>query len=148
EVVAGPNRKPFEHGSGRLELAEDIASTNNPLTARVFVNRVWLQHFGTALVGTPSDFGLRSDPPTNPELLDYLAARFMKDGWSIKKLQRMILLSSTYQQSSDFNANYAKLDPGNQLYWRMNRQRLDFEAMRDTLLDVSGKLDLAEGGHA
>lgn len=147
EVVAGPHRKPFVKGSGRLELAEAIASTNNPLTARVLVNRVWLHHFGAALVGTPSDFGLRSDPPTNPQLLDYLAARFMADGWSIKKLHRLIMLSSTYQQSSDGNAKYAKLDPGNQLLWRMNRQRLEFEAMRDTLLAVSGKLDLTSGGH-
>ena len=80
------NRKPFQKGSGRLELAEAIVNTNNPLTARVFVNRVWLHHFGTPLVATPSDFGLRSDPPTHPELLDYLASRFMADGWSVKKL--------------------------------------------------------------
>jgi hypothetical protein len=148
EVIAGPNRKPFVKGSGRLELAEAIARRDNPLTARVFVNRVWLQHFGAALVGTPSDFGLRSDPPTNPQLLDYLAARFMAEGWSIKQLHRLIMLSSTYQQSSENNVKYAKVDPGNQLLWRMNRQRLDFEAMRDTLLSVSGKLDLTLGGHA
>jgi hypothetical protein len=148
EILSGPNRKPFRQGSGRLELAEAIASPDNPLTARVFVNRVWLHHFGSALVSTPSDFGLRSDPPTNPELLDYLAARFVADGWSIKKLHRLIMLSSTYQQSSDNNPVSEKIDPGNQLYWRMNRQRLEFEAMRDTFLDVSGKLDLTMGGHA
>jgi hypothetical protein len=148
EVLSGPNRKPFQKGSGRLELAEDIASRDNPLTARVLVNRVWLHHFGRALVATPSDFGTRSDPPTNPELLDYLAARFMDDGWFIKKLHRLIMLSGAYQQSSDNNAACAKIDPNNQLLWRMNRQRLEFEAMRDTLLEVSGKLDLTPGGHA
>jgi hypothetical protein len=148
EVLSGPNRKPFQKGSGRLELAEDIASRDNPLTARVLVNRVWLHHFGSPLVATPSDFGLRSDPPTHPELLDYLAARFMDDGWSIKKLHRLIMLSGAYQQSSENNPACAKVDPNNQLLWRMNRQRLEFEAMRDTLLAVSGKLDLTQGGHA
>jgi hypothetical protein len=127
EVLSGPNRKPFQKGSGRLELAEAIASRDNPLTARVLVNRVWLHHFGSALVATPSDFGLRSDPPTHPELLDYLAARFMDEGWSIKKLHRLIMLSGAYQQSSENNAACAKVDPNNQLLWRMNRQRLEFE---------------------
>src|SRR5882724_11027709 len=103
EVVAGPNRKPFQKGSGRLELAQAIASPDNPLTARVLVNRLWLHHFGSALVHTPSDFGLRSDPPTHPELLDYLATSFMREGWSIKKLHRLIMQSSVYQQSSDDN---------------------------------------------
>jgi hypothetical protein len=148
EVLAGPNRKPFQKGSGRLELAEAIANRDNPLTARVLVNRIWLHHFGGALVATPSDFGLRSSPPTHPELLDYLAARFMDEGWSIKKLHRLIMLSSAYRQSSKENPVCAKIDPNNQLLWRMNRQRLEFEAMRDTLLAVSGKLDLTSGGHA
>ncbi|HTA30294.1 MAG TPA: DUF1553 domain-containing protein, partial [Candidatus Cybelea sp.] len=148
EVVAGPNRRPFHEGSGRLELAEAIVSRDNPLTARVFVNRVWLHHFGAALVATPSDFGLRSDPPTNPELLDYLAARFMADGWSVKKLHRLTMLSATYRQSSDDNPEFVKIDPGIQLLWRMNRQRLEFEAMRDTLLSVSGNLDTNTGGHS
>ena len=148
EILSGPNRKPFTKGSGRLELAEDIASRNNPLTARVFVNRVWLHHFGNPLVSTPSDFGLRSDPPTHPELLDYLASRFMDDGWSIKKLHRLIMLSRAYMQTSDDNAECAKVDPGNSLLWRMNRQRLEFEPLRDTLLAVSGNLDLSMGGHS
>lgn len=148
EVLSGPNRKPFQKGSGRLELAEAIASRDNPLTARVLVNRVWLHHFGSPLVATPSDFGLRSDPPSHPELLDYLAARFMDGGWSIKNLHRLIMLSGAYLQSSDDNAACAKVDPNNQLLWRMNRQRLEFESMRDTLLAVSGKLDLTPGGHA
>ncbi|EEF57671.1 PSD1 and planctomycete cytochrome C domain-containing protein [Pedosphaera parvula] len=148
EVVAGKDRKPFTKGSGRLELAQAIANTNNPLTARVFVNRVWMHHFGAPLVATPSDFGLRSEPPTHPELLDYLAARFMDEGWSIKKLHRWIMLSSTYQQTSEDNPAFAKIDPGNQLVWHMNRQRLEFEALRDTLLAVAGKLDLTPGGHS
>jgi hypothetical protein len=148
EVLSGPKRKPFHKGSGRLELAEAIANRDNPLTARVLVNRVWLHHFGSPLVATPSDFGLRSDPPTNPELLDYLASRFMDEGWSIKSLHRLIMLSSAYMQSSQDNDAGVKVDPGNQLLWRMNRQRLEFEPLRDTLLAVSGKLDLTPGGHA
>lgn len=146
EILAGPQRKPFEKGSGRLEMAQSIASADNPLTARVFVNRVWLHHFGSALVRTPSDFGLRSDPPAQRELLDYLATRFVADGWSVKKLHKLIMLSSVYQQRSDDNPEYAALDPGNELYWRMNRRRLEFEPMRDTLLAVSGAIDLKTGG--
>ena len=146
EVVAGPNRKPFEKGSGRLEMARSIASADNPLTARVLVNRVWLHHFGQGLVRTPSDFGVRSDPPTHPELLDYLAARFVEDGWSIKKLHRQIVLSATYAQSSVDRADYALNDPANFGLWKMNRQRLDFEALRDSLLAAAGQLDLTPGG--
>lgn len=148
EVLAGPNRKPFQKGSGRLELAQAIASPDNPLTARVLVNRVWLHHFGAGLVKTPSDFGLRSEPPSHPELLDYLASRFLKEAWSIKKLHRLIMLSNSYQQASEESERNAKIDPQNQFFWRMNRQRLDFEALRDTLLAVSGKLDLTQGGRA
>lgn len=146
QVLAGGKRQPFPHGSGRLDLAQAIASTNNPLTARVLVNRVWLHHFGAGLVRTPSDFGLRSDPPTHPELLDYLAARFMAEGWSMKKLHRLLMLSSVYQQSSENNPQSSKIDPANELLWKMNRSRLDFEALRDTLLAVSGKIELASGG--
>ena len=102
-ILAGENRKPFQKGSGRLELAQAIASPENPLTARVFVNRVWLQHFGSAIVRTPSDFGVRSESPSHLELLDYLASRFMASGWSIKSLHRLIMLSSVYQQASDDN---------------------------------------------
>jgi len=147
-VVAGEGRKPFEKGSGRLELAQAIASRDNPLTARVIVNRVWLYHLGAGLVRTPSDLGLRSDPPTHPLLLDYLATYFMDAGWSLKKLHRLILLSNTYQQSSDGEGRCAQIDPDNRLLWKMNRQRLDFEEMRDSLLALAGKLDLTEGGHA
>jgi hypothetical protein len=147
ELVSGPDRKPFQKGSGRLELAAAIASRDNPLTARVIVNRVWLTHFGAGLVRTPSDFGLRADPPTHPELLDYLAAWFMDNGWSLKNLHRLILLSNTYQQSSDENPAYAEKDPSNALLWRMNRRRLEFEAFRDALLKVAGNLNLKQGGH-
>lgn len=144
--VLSPDRKPFAKGSGRLELAEAIASRDNPLTARVLVNRVWLHHFGAGLVRTPSDFGTRSDPPTHPALLDWLAANFTDQGWSIKKLHRMILLSSTYQQTSDERPEGIAADPENRLLWRMNRQRLEFEAIRDAYLAVSDKLDPALGG--
>ncbi|PYX63824.1 MAG: hypothetical protein DMG78_31200, partial [Acidobacteria bacterium] len=146
QLIAGEKRQPFKHGSGRLELAKSIVDPTNPLTARVFVNRVWMYHFGAPLVRTTSDFGLRSDLPTHPQLLDYLAARFVEDGWSIKKLHRLMMLSSTYQQSSADNPKAEKIDPANQLLWRMNRHRLDFESMRDTFLALSGKIDFSVGG--
>ena len=147
QLLSGPDRKPYTDG-GRLQLAQDIASTKNPLTARVLVNRVWMYHFGAAIVRTPSDFGTRGEPPTNQELLDWLAATFMDDGWSIKKLHRRIMLSSAYQQSSDISSRPFLIDPENRLIWKQNRQRLDFEALRDSLLSVSGKLDTTLGGPA
>jgi hypothetical protein len=140
------NRKPFKKGSGRLELARAIANRGNPLTARVLVNRVWAHHFGHGLVTTPSDFGLRAKPPTHPQLLDWLAAQFMAYGWSIKKLHRQIMLSSTYQQVANDRLEYVKEDPGNTHLWKMNRQRLAFEALRDGILQASGHLDLQLGG--
>ena len=229
ELLAGEKRKPFTHGSGRLDLANAIASKDNPLTARVMVNRIWLHHFDAGLVRTPSDFGTRCEPPTHPELLDWLACRFMADGWSIKKLHRLIMLSAVYQQSSDVAqasslhvaklptssstrqdaaepanrmhalemrsgktlaltpalspgekgsirrpaefssfvaadvrrrtarvestdqpvrllASAATVDPENRLLWHFNRERLDFESMRDSLLAVSGELDMNAGG--
>ncbi|MEK6257266.1 MAG: PSD1 and planctomycete cytochrome C domain-containing protein [Planctomycetota bacterium] len=146
-------RQPFQHGSGRLELARAIASADNPLTARVLVNRVWMNHFGAGLVRTPSDFGLRGERPTHPELLDHLASQFIANGWSLKQLHRQILLSSTYrQQSANQSANRQALaaarekDPENTLLWSMNRRRLDWESLRDALLVVSGQLDLTMGG--
>jgi hypothetical protein len=145
-VVAGDQRQPFQQGSGRLELAQAIASRDNPLTARVLVNRVWLHHFGAGLVRTPSDFGMRSDPPSHPELLDYLATAFMDSGWSIKKLHRLILLSAVYQQRSDDRPECPRVDPENLLLWRMNCRRLEFEATRDALLAVAGSLDQRFGG--
>jgi Protein of unknown function (DUF1553)/Protein of unknown function (DUF1549)/Planctomycete cytochrome C len=146
EIVAGPDRQPFKNGSGRLELAQAIVSKDNPLTARVAANRVWLHHFGEGLVPTPDDFGVRSEPPTHPEMLDYLAAKFVEDGWSLKSLHRLMMLSATYQQSSEENPRFAQIDPGNKYYWQMNRRRLDFEALRDTILYIGGKLDTTAGG--
>ena len=147
-AVLSPNRKPFEQGSGRLELAQAVIDPKNPLTARVLVNRLWQHHFGAALVRTPSDFGMRSDPPSNPDLLDYLATQFVQGGWSIKKLHRLLMLSSTYQQTSEDNPQGIKADPNNLLVWRMNRQRLEFEALRDSLLAVAGTLDFTAGGQS
>jgi hypothetical protein len=144
-VLAGEQRRPFQHGSGRLELAQAIVSKENPLTARVLVNRVWLHLFGHGLVRTPSDFGARSDPPSHPELLDYLATRFMAEGWSMKRLIRQIVLSSAYQQCSVAGAPG---DPENVLLSHMNRRRLDFEALRDSLLLVSGQLDATVYGRS
>ena len=146
EVIAGAERKPFVKGSGRLEMAQSITSTNNPLTARVIVNRIWMHHFGQGFVRTPSDFGLRADPPSHPELLDHLAQSFMAEGWSLKKLHRIIMLSATYQQASDDRADAVLKDSNNLLLWKKNRHRLEFEAMRDSLLFVSGQLDLTMGG--
>jgi hypothetical protein len=141
-ILGGPDRKPFTHGSGRLDLAQAITSPDNPLTARVEVNRVWMHHFGEPLVATPGDFGVRSSPPTHPELLDYLAWTFMhEDGWSLKKLHRRIMLSSAYQQSSRDRPESRKRDPENRWLWRANRRRLDLESMRDSLLAISGRLD-------
>jgi hypothetical protein len=146
DLLSGGQAKPFQNGSGRLELARAIASRDNPLTARVLVNRIWMHHFGSPLVQTPSDFGLRSDPPTHPELLDHLARRFMDEGWSIKSLHRRIMLSAAYQQASDDRPEAVAVDPENALLWKMNRRRLDFEMTRDSLLSVSGRLDANVGG--
>ncbi len=137
---------PFKDGSGRRELAAAIADPQNPLTARVMVNRIWQHHFGDGLVRTVSNFGRMGETPSNPALLDYLATSFVENGWSMKKLHREIMLSSTYQLSSDNNAQNFAADPDNRLLWRANRQRLDAEAMRDELLSVSGELDPAAGG--
>ncbi len=139
---------PFTDGSGRLELARAIASPENPLTARVIVNRIWQHHFGTGLVPTPSDFGVRGEPPTHPELLDHLAAEFMADGWSIKRLQRRIMLSATWQQSSAVRDDAAGSDPENRLIWHMPRRRLEFEPLRDRMLMAAGTLDLSVGGRS
>ena len=137
---------PFTHGSGRLDLANAVADPRNPVTARVLVNRVWQWHFGRGIVNSPSDFGTRGDLPTHPELLDYLATRFMDEGWSIKKLHRWIMLSNTYRQASVDRPEARAVDPENKLVWRMNRQRLDFESLRDSTLLVAGQLDQTTGG--
>jgi hypothetical protein len=152
ELLSGAERKPFADGSGRREMADAIAQADNPLTARVFVNRVWGWHFGTGLVDTPSDFGTRSAPPSHPALLDWLAIQFVDNGWSLKDLHRQVVLSATYRQSSlapDEDARVTKargVDPENRLLWRFNRYRLGFESMRDALLTASTELDRALGG--
>jgi hypothetical protein len=145
-ILAGADRKPFPHGSGRLDLARAITAPDNPLTARVIVNRVWMHHFGEPLVSTPSDFGTRCTPPRHPDLLDFVADRLMDDGWSLKSLHRLIVLSRTYQQSSFDRPDCRKVDPENRLLWHYPRRRLDLEAMRDTLLLVAGRLDGRMGG--
>ncbi len=145
-VLAGLDRRPFERGSGRLELAEAIAGRDNPLTARVMVNRVWMHHFGRGLVASPSDFGVRSAPPSHPELLDYLACWFMDHGWSMKALHRLIMASSVYRLASDSGEGVAEADPENRWLSHFSRRRLDYESMRDSLLEVSGDLDGVSGG--
>jgi hypothetical protein len=127
--------------SGRLQLAQWLTHTDNPLTARVIVNRIWQRHFGKGLVATPSDFGLRGEPPSHPELLDWLARDFIRSGWSIKHLHRLIMTSRTYRLSSQDREKNLATDPSNTLHWKFSRQRLDAEAIRDTLLLVSGALD-------
>jgi hypothetical protein len=144
--VANSARKPFALGSGRLELAREIVASTNPLTARVLVNRVWQHLIGTPLVRTPGDFGLRSDPPTHPELLNELAQQFMADGWSIKRLQRAMVTSATYRQASVERADCAKIDAENRWLWKMNVRRHGFEALRDALLVAADSLDQRLGG--
>lgn len=146
QVLSRADAPVFQKGSGRLELAQAIASPTNPLTARVIVNRVWMHHFGKGLVATPSDFGARGAAPTHPELLDDLALTFIEEGWSLKKLHRKILLSNAWQQASDDRPEGLKVDSENRLIWKMNRQRIEFEPLRDALLAASGRLDRTLGG--
>ncbi len=143
-ALPGPVR--FRSQTGRLELAQAIATEENPLFARVFVNRVWRHLFGDGIVRTPSDFGLRGDTPSHPEMLDQLATEFVSGGWSVKNLIRQVVLSRTYRQSSFGSPEAARIDPDNRLLWRQNRRRLDFEAMRDSMLSASGRLDHSVGG--
>jgi mono/diheme cytochrome c family protein len=145
-AVLGGDQSSFQHGSGRLELAQAIASADNPLTARVMVNRIWQHHFGHGLVASSSNFGNLGERPSHPELLDWLAHHFIKSGWSIKAIHRAIMLSATYQQSSRFDSHGFTKDPGNALLWRMNRRRLDVEAWRDAMLAVADRLDRTMGG--
>jgi cytochrome c553 len=140
--------EPFEQGSGRLELAHAITDPDNPLTARVIVNRLWQHHFGEGLVRTPSDFGERGERPTHPQLLDYLASELLQSGWSLKHVQRKIMLSATWQQSSTTREEAMLADPENRLLWHMPRQRLEFEALRDRLLVAAGRLDGRIGGRS
>lgn len=145
-VIAGEDQEPFSNGSGRLELAEWVARPENPLTARVMVNRVWKHHFGQGIVRSVDNFGKTGDRPTHPELLDYLAAEFVASGWSIKHLHRSMVLSSTYRMSSRASASAEASDPDNKLLSHMPVRRLEAEAIRDTILELSGRLDRTIGG--
>ena len=146
QVMYEGGRREFRQGSGRLELADAIVDQNNPLTARVIVNRVWREYFGRGLVATTSNFGSLGDRPSHPELLDDLAVGFMNNGWSLKWLHRQILLSRTYQRSSEITQQGSAEDPSNTWLWRMPRRRLSVEAWRDAVLSVSGQLDADVGG--
>jgi hypothetical protein len=145
---AGTNQPRIEKGSGRAELARWVASGDNPLTARVIVNRVWQWHFGAGLVRTPNNFGMLSEPPSHPGLLDWLAARFVEDGWSLKKLHRRILLSATYQQASAVPPGRDAGDPDIRWLGRFPPRRLEAEEIRDAMLSAAGRLDRTPGGPA
>ncbi|MCA9436559.1 MAG: PSD1 domain-containing protein, partial [Candidatus Omnitrophica bacterium] len=145
-VLAGQDQPTIEEGSGRAELARWVSSASNPLTARVLVNRVWQHHFGEGIVRTPANFGKLGEKPTHPDLLDWLARDFIDSGWSIKALHRRILLSSTYQQSSQPSELAIETDPDNRWLSHQNRRRLEAEAIRDAMLQVSGRLDTSLGG--
>jgi hypothetical protein len=147
EIFTDGKRVPFDgKGSGRLQLAETIATKTNPLTARVMVNRVWMHHFGEGFVRTLDDLGTRSEPPSHEGLIDYLSWYYMEQGWSLKKLHKLIMLSRVYQESSRTDPRFAEIDPDNRLLWRANVRRLDFESFRDSLLVMSGQLDRTLGG--
>ncbi|MDE0626991.1 MAG: DUF1549 and DUF1553 domain-containing protein [Bryobacterales bacterium] len=145
-VLAGRDQPEIASGSGRLELADWLASDSNPLTARVMVNRVWLWHFGEGLVRTPNNFGIRGQQPTHPKLLDWLARRFIESGWSIKALHGLIMDSATYRASSTISEAAYEKDPENRLWSRYERRRLTIEELRDSYLQISGRMDPAVGG--
>jgi hypothetical protein len=147
-ILSPGEPKVFEKGRERLQLAEAIASPSNPLTARVIVNRIWQHHFGTGIVKSASNFGQLGDRPSHPELLDFLATRFIREGWSIKKLHREIMLSAVYAESSQSTPAADTADPENRLLSHANRRRLEAEAIRDEILFVSGNLDVTCGGKA
>ncbi|MBK9167494.1 MAG: DUF1549 domain-containing protein [Bryobacterales bacterium] len=145
-VAAGSAPAIPANASGRLQLAEWLASPDHPLTSRVMANRIWRWHFGRGIVPSVDNFGRLGEPPTNQPLLDWLAVRFVEEGWSVKQMHRLILLSSTYQMSSAHDARAAEADPENTLLWRMNRRRLEAEAIRDAITSVTGQIDLTAGG--
>lgn len=147
--VLGGDNQPSLPGSssGRLEFARWLTDPSHPLTARVMVNRIWRWHFGKGLVPTVDNFGLQGQPPTHPKLLDWLAVRFVEEGWSIKTMHRMMMLSGAYQRSSGFDSHRTATDPDNQFYWRYDIRRLEAETIRDSLLAVSGTLDRTIGGN-
>ena len=146
QLFSSPTAPTISEGSGRKELADSIVDPRNPLTARVFVNRVWMHHFGKALVRTPSNFGSLGEAPTHPELLDWLAVKFRESGWSIKELHRTIMNSAAYRMSARHNEAAFSVDGDNRLVWRQNPRRLDVESWRDALLSVTGELDRKIGG--
>lgn len=146
QLLSADDASHFTKGSGRLELADAVASPDNPLTSRVIVNRIWQHHFGKALVRSPSNFGTLGQKPTHPELLDWLASEFIESGWSIKSLHRLILTSATWQQSSQHRDDAFNKDGDNRLIWRMNPRRMDAESWRDSQLFVTGELDTTIGG--
>jgi hypothetical protein len=146
-VIAGENQAPIPAGqSGRLQLAEWLARPDHPLTARVMANRIWRWHFGRGIVPSVDNFGRLGEAPTNQPLLDWLALRFVEQGWSMKQLHRTIMLSNTYQMSSAYDKKAAEADPENTLLWRANRRRLEAEAIRDAVTAVTGIIDFTEGG--
>jgi hypothetical protein len=147
-VLASAPQAPITQGSGRRELADFVASPQNPLTARVMVNRIWQHHFGEGIVRTPGNFGAKGELPSHPELLDFLAAEFVKSGWSVKAMHRLLLLSAAYQQASAPSREASAKDPENRLLSHMNRVRLEAEALRDAMLVVAGTLDTTLGGPA
>src|SRR5205823_926513 len=140
-VLAGDQPPPSSSSSGRLELARRLVDPSNPLLARVLVNRLWQHHFGEGIVRTPDDFGRMGEAPTHPELLDYLAAEFLRRGWSLKEMHRLILRSNAYRMSSRSDPHAEQIDPQNRLLHRMPIRRLEAEAIRDALLAISGRLD-------
>jgi hypothetical protein len=142
-MLRGDERAPQP---SRSALARWLTSAEHPLTARVIVNRVWQHHFGVGLVATPSDFGRNGKRPTHPELLDWLARWFVQEGWSLKKLHRLIMTSDAYRRASSPDAAAFARDPDNNLLWRFNRRRLEGEAIRDSMLSVSGTLNPVMGG--
>ena len=147
-VLSSQQPRSLDRGSGRPDLAEAIVDPNNPLTARVIVNRVWRKLMGRGLVETPSNFGALGETPSHPELLDALAVKFMDQGWSLKRLQREIVLSSTYRQSNQTSPLAMEIDPQNRLLWRMTPKRLSIEAFRDAVLVSAGRLDGRIGGRS
>ena len=146
QILAGSEQNPISTGSGRMELARWLTGSEHPLTARVMVNRIWQWHFGQGLVRTPNNFGKLGTPPTHPQLLDYLARRFIREGWSIKKMHRLIMSSATYRMGTGTTPDKNLRDPQNQLLSRFERRRLEVEEIRDGLLSMDGSLDLAMGG--
>ncbi len=145
-VLAGDSQTPITQGSGRKQLAEWLTQPSHPLTARVMVNRIWQWHFGEGLVRTPNNFGTTGEEPTHPELLDYLASEFVRSGWSIKAMHRLIMASNTYQMSSRFSEEAKRSDVDNRLWSRFSRRRLSVEEIRDSFLALDGSLDLTMGG--